>query len=164
MKKEQEITKKDNSFSQVILLTSVIFILLLILLGFTAWRNSEAEIGNLKVSEKVDQNNKPISPTNTISSKAESIYVSGRLAHTASIKVKVEFINTEGNYNQTSYPKIMNISVGTYPNNYFSIQLDENSCKPCTGSGWRVGKYKVKVYPESDQNPIKPEVSFEIIP
>lgn len=128
--------KKDNYFSEIIIMVSIIFLLLLILLGLTAWRNSQAEIGDLKISEKVDANNKPINPNNKLSSKAESIYISGRLSHVRNAKVVIEFMN-EGDNNYEGYPKTVDLSASLYPNNYFAIKLDENSCKPCNGgNGW----------------------------
>jgi hypothetical protein len=164
MNKKINTTKKDNSFSKVILLTSAIFVILFgIFIGLSALRNSEAEIGNLQVAEKVDAHNRPVNPIHIISSKADNIYISGRLAHITSIKAKIEFINVDGGYNQNGYPKTTDINVFPYPNNYFAIKLDQNSCKPCTGSGWKIGKYKVKIYPIDDKNPQKPEINFEII-
>lgn len=155
--------KKDKYFSKIIILASIIFLLLLILLGLTAWRNSQAEIGDLKVSEKIDASNKSINPNNKLSSKAENIYVSGRLAHVRNTQIIIEFMNEDDN-NYEGYPKTVGLSVYPYPNNYFAIKLDDNSCKSCNGdNGWQTGKKKVKIHVVDDRNPNKTQVEFETI-
>ncbi len=148
------------SKSKVLLLVSIVIVGLFILV-LTVWRNSTPEITNLAVSTSVDSNNKPINPTFTFK-PTDDIYVSGRLAHTDKTTIKLELNKDQESI--SGYPKTFEISVPSYPNNYFYFKLE----KPIVlltypeKKVWEVGEYELKVYPKDCLTPFKPVVKFKV--
>lgn len=154
----------------------VIFLVIFILGGFIflqIYRHSTPEITELKLSTSVTEDNRPNNPSDIFAS-TDNIYLSGRLAHVDKITVEVELFKDKNQENYYDYPKTFEISVLSYPNNYFSFKLEapiqvwfdiveEESPTIPTSKFWEIGEYELKVYPEGDKSPIKPTIKFKVV-
>ncbi len=137
-----------------------IAVVVLFIVTLTVWRNSTPEIGDLAVSTKVNEDNKPVDPTDTFK-WTDIIYVSGHLAHSTKTDINVVLYKDDKKF--ANYSR--EIKVDPYPNNYFSFDLSSGIVK-CMAIGcewWTEGNYEVKIWPQYDVNPFKPSLKFKVV-
>ncbi len=144
-----------------------IAVVVLFIVTLTVWRNSTPEIGDLAVSAKVNEDNKPVDPTNTFDWDTIYFYVSGRLAHVNKTEIIVELYRNGTSYDNY-HPKELEIETKLYPNNYFSFTIDSGS--PCpTGAVCEMpdpfleGEYELKIYPKGYSTFFKPTIKFKVV-